>query len=85
MQFEFAIGDKAGSISLNPVSGREGYISIHALAELQDNLGTAEGELLKESFDDLIRNTPQTTLAAQRVKLLFGKAGSRVSGLSLCD
>jgi len=84
LQFEFAIGDKAGSISLNPVSGREGYISIYALAELQDNLST-EGELLKESFDDLIRKTPQTTLAAQRVKPLFGKAGSRVSGLSLCD
>ena len=45
------------------------------LAELQDNLSTADRELLKKSFDDLIRDTPQTTVATQRVKMLLAKAG----------
>jgi hypothetical protein len=44
----------------------------YALAELQDNLSTADRELL---VDDLIRETPQTTVATQRVKLLLAKAG----------
>ena len=47
----------------------------YELAEQQDNLSTADRELLKKSFDDLIRDTPQTTVATQRVKLLFAKAG----------
>jgi hypothetical protein len=45
------------------------------LAELQDNLSTADRELLKKSLDDLIRDTPQTTVATQRVKMLLAKAG----------
>ena len=44
------------------------------LAELQGYLSTADRETLKKSLDDLIRDTPQTTVATQRVKILLAKA-----------
>ncbi len=43
------------------------------LADLQDYLSSADRELLKKSLDDLIRDTPQTIVAVQRVKILLSK------------
>ncbi len=40
-----------------------------------DNLSPEEREMLKKSFDDIIRDTPQTTVAATRFKRLVAKAG----------
>jgi hypothetical protein len=44
----------------------------HELERLNDN----EREVLSKSLDDLIRDTPQTPLAATRFKRLVAKAGS---------
>ncbi len=40
---------------------------------MQDYLSSADRELLKKSLDDLIRDTPQTIVAVQRVKILLSK------------
>lgn len=45
------------------------------LADLQDSLSAKDRELLKKSLPDLIRDTPQTAVATQRVKALLAKAG----------
>jgi hypothetical protein len=45
------------------------------LADLQDRLSAEDRELLKKSLPDLIRDTPQTAVATQRVKALLAKAG----------
>jgi|ERR1035438_7303875 hypothetical protein len=45
------------------------------LADLQQTLTPDERTLLKKGLDDLIRDTPQTTVAALRLKQLAAKAG----------
>lgn len=45
------------------------------LADLQENLSPADRESLKNGLDDLVRETPQTTVATQRAKVLLAKAG----------
>jgi hypothetical protein len=40
-----------------------------------DNLSPEERNLLKKSLDDIVRDTPQTTVAATRFKKLVAKAG----------
>ena len=45
------------------------------LADLQQGLTDDEKVLLKKSLDDLIRDTPQTTVAAHRLKQIGAKAG----------
>ena len=40
-----------------------------------DNLSPEERALLKKSLDDIVRDTPQTTVAATRFKRLVAKAG----------
>ena len=45
------------------------------LADELDNLSPEERDLLKRSLDDIIRDTPQTTVAANRFKRLVAKAG----------
>jgi hypothetical protein len=45
------------------------------LAEELDGLGYEEKQTLKASLDDLVRDTPRTSLAATRFKRLAAKAG----------
>ena len=45
------------------------------LADELDNLSLEERETLKKSLDDIIRDTPQTAVAATRFKRLVAKAG----------
>jgi len=45
------------------------------LADEVDNLSPEERSLLKKSLDDIVRETPQTTLAVGRFKRLVAKAG----------
>ena len=45
------------------------------LADLLDNLNPEERNLLKKSLDDIVRDTPQTTVAVTRFKKLVAKAG----------
>jgi hypothetical protein len=40
-----------------------------------DNLSDTEKSAIKSSIDDMVRNTPRTTLAATRFKNLIAKAG----------
>ena len=44
-----------------------------------DNLTQEEKENLNKSLHDIIRDTPETTVAATRVKKLFAKAGKGVA------
>ena len=51
---------------------------LKAAKELSDeleNLSSEERETLKKSLDDIVRDTPQTTVAANRFKKLVAKAG----------
>jgi len=51
---------------------------LKAAQELSDeieNLSPKERELLKKSIDDIVRDTPQTTVAVSRFKRLVAKAG----------
>jgi hypothetical protein len=45
------------------------------LSDELDDLSPEEKETLKKSIDDIVRDTPRTTLAATRFKKLIGKAG----------
>jgi len=45
------------------------------LAEELEGVNKEETELLKSSLDDLVRDTPRTTLAATRFKRIVAKAG----------
>ena len=47
----------------------------HDLSDEIDNLSSEEKELLKKSLDDIIRDTPQTIVAATRFKKLVAKIG----------
>ncbi len=47
--------------------------------DLLDKLSPEERETLKKSLDDIIRDTPQTTVAATRFKRLVAKAGKPVA------
>ena len=45
------------------------------LSDELDNLSLEERETLKKSLDDIVRDTPQTTVAVNRFKRLIAKAG----------
>jgi hypothetical protein len=45
------------------------------LSDELDNLSKEEREMLKKSIDDIVRDTPQTTVAVTRFKRLVAKAG----------
>jgi hypothetical protein len=45
------------------------------LTDLLEDLSPEEREILKKSFDDIIRDTPQTTVSATRFKKIVAKAG----------
>ena len=49
------------------------------LSDEVDNLSPEERSLLKKSLDDIVRDTPQTTVAANRFKRLVAKAGKPVA------
>lgn len=50
--------------------------AIKEFSDEMDKLSPEERELLKKSIDDIIKDTPQTTVAATRFKKLILKAGS---------
>ena len=45
----------------------------------QVNLSLEEQEMLKKDIDDIIRDTPQTTVAATRIKRFLAKAPKAVA------
>ena len=45
------------------------------LADELENLSPEECDLLKKSIDDIVRETPQATVAVSRFKRLVAKAG----------
>ena len=47
----------------------------HELSDEQENLSPEERYLLKKSIDDIVRETPQATVAVSRFKRLVAKAG----------
>lgn len=47
----------------------------HEFSDELENLSDQEKALLKKSMDDLVRENPATSLAAQRTKKLLLKAG----------
>ena len=49
------------------------------LADLLEDLRPEERELLKKSFDDIVRDTPQTAVAATQFKRLAAKVGKTVA------
>lgn len=49
------------------------------LADEISNLSPEERALLKKSLDDIVRETPQTTVAVNRFKKLVAKAGKPVA------
>jgi hypothetical protein len=49
------------------------------LADETDSLSPTEREELKATFDDLVRDTPKTTLASTRFNKLMVKAGKGVA------
>ena len=49
------------------------------LSDELDNLSPDEREMLKKSLDDIVRDTPQTTVAATRFKKIVAKAGKPVA------
>lgn len=50
------------------------------LSDEFDNLSPEERETLKKSLDDIVRDTPQTPVAATRFKKLAAKAGKVAAG-----
>ena len=50
-----------------------------ALADDLDSLSGDDREALKRSLDDLVRDTPQTQVAAQRFKRVAAKAGKQAA------
>ena len=49
------------------------------LADELENLSLEEREILKKSLDDIVRDSPQTTVAATRFKKIVAKAGKVVA------
>ncbi|HVA96732.1 MAG TPA: DUF2321 domain-containing protein [Candidatus Acidoferrales bacterium] len=49
------------------------------MADEAEHLSKEEKEELKATFDDLVRDTPKTPVAASRYKRLTAKAGSMIS------
>jgi hypothetical protein len=49
------------------------------LADEAEKLSSDEKEQLKLTFDDLVRETPRTPVAASRYKKLTAKAGSMLA------
>ena len=47
----------------------------HELTDLLEDLSPEEREILKKSFNDIVRETPQTTVAATQFKRLAAKVG----------
>ena len=45
------------------------------LTDLLGDLSSEEREILKKSFDDIVRDTPQTTVAANQFKRIAAKVG----------
>ncbi|MBA7702278.1 hypothetical protein ES703_111038 [subsurface metagenome] len=43
------------------------------LADLLEDLSSEEREILKKSFDDIVQDTPQAVVAANKIKILIAK------------
>jgi len=55
---------------------KAGIQAVRDLADELEQLTSEERDQLKESINDLIRDTPQTTVAATRFRRLVSKAGT---------
>jgi len=53
----------------------------HNLADELDDLSDAERNTLKKSFDELVHDSPNTEVAAVRVKKILAKAGTAGIGM----
>ena len=53
--------------------------SAHELADLLEDLSPEEREILKRSLDDIVLDTPQTSVAATRFKKIIAKTGPVVA------
>lgn len=51
------------------------------MAQEMEGLDEEERQQLEESIEDLVRDTPRTKLAAQRVKTLLGKARGEIPSM----
>ncbi len=70
------------ALMLGGFVGFDREVKLKAARELSDeleNLSLEERERLKKSLDDIVRDTPQTTVAATRFKKLVAKAGPVVA------
>jgi len=47
--------------------------SAHELADSLEDLSSEEREIVKKSFDDIVQDTPQTAVAAKKIKRLLAK------------
>jgi len=59
--------------------------SAHDLSDELENLTPDERDLLKKTLDDIVSDTPQTTVSALRFKKLAAKAGSTAASALLED
>ncbi len=60
----------------NPYQWTEARLkAAQELTDELENLSLEEREILKKSLDDIVRETPQTTVAVSRFKRLVAKAG----------
>lgn len=55
--------------------------SAQELSDELENLTEDEREQLKKSLDDIVKDTPQTAVAATRFKKLAAKAGQNAAGM----
>ena len=58
-------------------------VKVKAARDLSDemnDLSNEEREILKKSLDDIIRDTPETTVAATRFKKIISKVGKPAAG-----
>lgn len=66
----------------NPFPWTENALSAaKELADELDTLNDEEKEDLKRNIEDIVKDTPRTTVAAQKVKKLIEKAGSNVPAM----
>lgn len=53
----------------------------HEFVNSQDALSEEDRKTLDNSIDDLVRNTPSTTVKANKVKTILAKAGPTVASM----
>ena len=82
---QHALGYKAARFCFNcghpfPWTGAK-IQAAHDLAKEFDNLSDEDRGILEKSIDDLIKDSPATTVAATRVKKIMLKAGAGTASM----